>query len=149
MKRYNWEYDGEKMGLVEREDGICVLYSDLQDDGPKQGDKVWVKEYDTEWKPAIYVCTYKQRYHCSRDNISHVTIPWTEMTTEDPYALKYELTAQEALVAIGQGKKVRGNKTFVDVLYIHYTTRIVAMWKTGEETDTNIFTDQTYAIVEE
>jgi len=28
MKRYNWEYNGEKMGLFERDNGICVLYSD-------------------------------------------------------------------------------------------------------------------------
>jgi hypothetical protein len=28
MKRYNWEYNGENMGLFERENGIFVLHSD-------------------------------------------------------------------------------------------------------------------------
>jgi hypothetical protein len=28
MKRYNWEYNGETMGLIERERGICVLHSE-------------------------------------------------------------------------------------------------------------------------
>ena len=31
MKRYNWEYNGDTMGLIERADGICVLYSDVKD----------------------------------------------------------------------------------------------------------------------
>jgi hypothetical protein len=31
MKRYNWEYNGETMGLVERDNGICVLYSDVEE----------------------------------------------------------------------------------------------------------------------
>jgi len=29
MKRYNWEYNGETIGLIERDNGICVLYSDV------------------------------------------------------------------------------------------------------------------------
>jgi hypothetical protein len=31
MKRYNWEYNGETMGLIERDNGICVLHSDIKE----------------------------------------------------------------------------------------------------------------------
>jgi hypothetical protein len=80
--------------------------------GPKQGDTVWVKNTESfKWKPdpRVFVVKHGDCYFCEYiPPISNKLLGWNYMTTTDPYALKYELTPQEALVAIGQGKKVRG-----------------------------------------
>ena len=75
--------------------------------GPKQGDTVWVKgRLDQSWKPAEYIALCeKNKTHIV---IKNGTLSWYHsMTTTDPYALKYTLIAQEALVAIGQRQVVQ------------------------------------------
>jgi len=80
--------------------------------GPKQGDTVWVKNTESfKWKPdpRVFVVKHGDCYFCEYiPPISNKLLGWKYMTTTDPYVLKYELTPQEALVAIGLGKKVRG-----------------------------------------
>jgi len=75
--------------------------------GPKQGDTVWVKGcLDQSWEPAEYIALCeKNKKHIV---IKNGTLSWYHsMTTTDPYALKYTLIAQEALVAIGRGQVVQ------------------------------------------
>ena len=71
----------------------------------KQGDTVWGSNGNVHWAKGVFIGEYANRFIIGKDNKLYT---YNYMTTTDPYALKYELTPQEALVAIGQGKKVRG-----------------------------------------
>ena len=73
-------------------------------DGPKQGDTVWGSNGNVDWVKGVFIGEYANRFIIGKDNKLYT---YNYMTITDPYALKYELTPQEALVAIGQGKKVR------------------------------------------
>jgi len=84
--------------------------------GPKQGDTVWCRGSKKHtWSKSIFVVEFNSGYHCINYDDGdraintrgiEILTPWRYMTTTDPYALKYTLSAQEALVAIGQGSTV-------------------------------------------
>jgi hypothetical protein len=131
-------------------DGLCDSYETdpcglmfvLQKD-PKQGDTVWGKKIGSDkWEVAQFVSDFRHGYVLS--------VPcgfqfFHEMTTTNP--LEYTLTAQEALVAIGQGKKVKGDKYHKDT-YTHWEDGIKTVHK-NVSSNGGFHKNQMYAIVEE
>ena len=77
-------------------------------DGPKQGDTVWGRHlvFDEE-VTGLFMAEYEGIYLVLIEGGE--ILKCRSVTTTDPYALKYDLTPQEALVAIGQGKIVEDN----------------------------------------
>jgi|LGOV01.1.fsa_nt_gb hypothetical protein len=67
---------------------------------PSKGDTVWVrnKQEDT-WTKKIFIAEYEGSYLCKNTSYKEFSC-WEYLTTEDPFVLKYELNAQEALIAL-------------------------------------------------
>jgi hypothetical protein len=116
--------------------------------GLKQGDTVWGKKVGSDkWEMALFISEFRNGYVLS--------VPcgfqfFHEMTTEDPYALKYELTRDEARIECVKGNKVRGEE--FDGGYITFVPNngLIHYYGTGDEVEINDLRDDLmYAIVEE
>jgi len=115
--------------------------------GPKQGDRVWGKNSAAErYEELEFMCVCRGLFVCARKD---GRLGWfVHMTTADPYAIQYTLTAQEALVAIGQGKVVEdaeGHKYKWDSDGIAMKNVSNNYWRNGVTITVGIM----YAIVEE
>ena len=136
----------EKCGSLAQ---VVCDYVDSLNAGPKQGDTVWVRNFEhLEWKPAKYIAFFA----VSEKNVvvcEHCLGWFDYMTTTDPYALKYELTAQDALVAVGQGKVVE-NKSGIRIKWDSIDGIVMQCLRKGQHWKTCRFDDPElmYAIVE-
>jgi|LGVF01.2.fsa_nt_gb hypothetical protein len=73
--------------------------------GPKQGDVVFGRFCaGGGWFEGLFVSAYEEVF-LAMSAMGEVYV-FKEMTTTDPYALRYELTAQQALVAAWRGEVV-------------------------------------------
>lgn len=133
-------------------DAVAVKIKELdkQDNVPKQGDKVWGNKASGKWIPCVFICCYQDGFLADMDDKTNCGFEWfAEITTTDPSVLKYELTAQEAFVAVGLGKIVEEGITGKRLKYSEgYPTFI------GEIVATGLFRGSLtcrcmYAIVEE
>lgn len=73
---------------------------------PSQGTVVWVRNFSScDWCKQLFVAKVGEIFVCSNATQTNVS-SWQQMTMETPYTIEYTLSAQEALIAIGYGKKV-------------------------------------------
>ena len=55
--------------------------------GPKQGDTVWVRNNNAKWNQRIFISKYNGNFVCANEAHNGQACVWSEMTTEDPYAI--------------------------------------------------------------
>jgi len=95
-------------------DGVVTKIREMPPStGPKQGDVVWGDQQTSQdqqiWHRGKLISEYEGRFYVELD--ANDRFGWfSVITTTDPYALKYELTAQEAKHLIIEGKTVQGSQ---------------------------------------
>jgi len=119
--------------------------------GPKQGDTVWVRNNNAKWNQRIFISKYNGNFVCANEAHNGQACVWSEMTTEDPYAIKYTLTPVEAIIAMDKEfKKVIGDK-YTEGYYsvIREGKLMIGSKESIEKDDRSFDFYQMYTIVEE
>jgi len=117
--------------------------------GPKQGDTVWIRNSDHDkWTEGVFVSEFNSGFVIKK-KLNQNYSRFKQLTTIDPYALKYTLTAQQALIAIGQGKRVKPESNSSNKIdYLYYNKGLRVMWYNGNDYVVEINPRTMYAIVE-